>query len=317
MANTYTGTATIANQTGITGVVKTAYDRYIEFALRSQPLLRGLADRRPVQQAHPGSSVVFQNYVDLSAATSTLTENVDPDSVALSDTTNITVTLNEYGNVVLETRKLAELALSDVDPAIANIVAYNMADSLDTVVQTVLRGGSNVIYASTATSTATVTNVMTITGDKLRRATSKLKAGNAIPRYGTLYGCYMHPEVSHDLKAESGSGAFEDIRKYTDSQVGNIVNGVAGIVHGAYIVESPRMYNATDGATSTRVFRSLVVGQQALAEAVAIEPGIVIGPVTDKLMRARPVGWYGLLGWSLYRTAALYRLESTSSINNA
>ena len=317
MANQYTGTSTIINQTGIAGLIKTSYDRYIEFALRSQPLLRGLADRRPVQQAFPGTSVVFQNYVDLSAATSTLTENVDPDSVALTDLTNTTVTLAEYGNVVLETRKLAELSLSDVDPAIANIVAYNMADSLDQVVQTVLRGGSNIIYASTATSTATVTNTMTITGANLRKATSKLKAGNALPRFGTLYACYMHPEVSHDLKAESGSGAFEDIRKYTDANVGNILNGVAGVVHGSFVVESPRMYNATDGSTSTRVFRTLVAGQQALAEAVAIEPGIVIGPITDKLMRARPVGWYGLLGWSLYRTASLWQIQSTSSIDNA
>ena len=311
MANAYTGTGQL------TGVIKTAYDRYIEFALRSQPLLRGLADRKPVQQAHPGSSVVFQNYTDLSAATGTLTENVDPDSVALSDTTNVTVTLAEYGNAVLETRKVSELALSDVDPAIANIVAYNMADSLDQVVQTVLRGGTNVVLPTGRAATANITSTDVMTGAYLRRATSKLKAGNAIPRYGTLYACYMHPEVSHDLKAESGSGAFEDIRKYTDGNVGNILHSVAGVVRGAYVIESPGMYSTTDGATSTRVFRSLVVGQQALAEAVAIEPGIVIGPVTDKLMRARPLGWYGLLGWSLYRRAALYRLESTSSINSA
>lgn len=309
MANAYTGTGQL------TGVIKTAYDRYIEFALRSQPLLRGIADRRPVQQAFPGTSVVFQNYTDLAVATGTLTENVDPDSVALSDTTNVTVTLNEYGNAVLETRKVAELALSDVDPAIANIVAYNMADSLDTVVQTTLRGGTNVRYAGGKSSTGTITGTDSIVGADLRFTTTKLRGNNAIPRYNTLYGTYMHPDVSYDIKAESGSGAFEDIRKYQELTIGNLLHSVAGIVHGTYVVESPRMYQATDGATSTRVFRTLVVGQQALAEAVAIEPGIVIGPVTDKLMRARPVGWYGLLGWSIYRQAALYRIESTSSIN--
>lgn len=310
MANAYTGTAQVA------GTIKTAYDRYIEFALRSQPLLRGLADRKPVQQAHPGSSVVFQNYVDLSEATSALTETVDPDSVALSDTTNVTVTLNEYGNVVLETRKLAELALSDVDPAIANVVAYNMATSLDTVVQTELRAGTNVRLPAGRAATANITGTDAILGSQLRFVTTKLRGNSAIPRYGSLYGCYMHPDVAYDLKAESGSGAFEDIRKYTDLNVGNLIHSVAGIVHGAYVVESPRMYNTTDGATSTRVFRTLVVGQQALAEAVAIEPGIVIGPVTDKLMRARPVGWYGLLGWKRYRESSLYRIESTSTINN-
>ena len=45
-----------------------------------------------------------------------------------------------------------------------------------------------------------------------------------------------------------------------------------------------------------------------------MEPGIVIGNVVDKLMRFRPVGWYGLLGWKRYREAALYRIETGSSI---
>jgi hypothetical protein len=62
------------------------------------------------------------------------------------------------------------------------------------------------------------------------------------------------------------------------------------------------------------VYRTIIAGQQALAEATAVEPGIVIGPVVDKLMRFRPVGWYSLQGWSIYRQAALFRIESGSSI---
>jgi hypothetical protein len=64
----------------------------------------------------------------------------------------------------------------------------------------------------------------------------------------------------------------------------------------------------------TRVFRTILCGKQALAEAVSQEPGVVIGPITDKLMRFRPIGWYGVLGWSRYREEALYRIESGSSI---
>ena len=65
----------------------------------------------------------------------------------------------------------------------------------------------------------------------------------------------------------------------------------------------------------TAVYRTIVAGKQALAEAVAQEPNVVIGPVTDKLLRFRPIGWYGVLGFSLYRQAALYRIESGSSIS--
>ena len=63
MGNAYTSSTQMA------GLVKAAYDRYVEFALRSQPLFRNLADKRPVQQAMPGSSVVFSLYQDLAAAT--------------------------------------------------------------------------------------------------------------------------------------------------------------------------------------------------------------------------------------------------------
>ena len=313
MADAYT------NTTAMGGLVKAAYDRYVEFALRSQPMYRSLADKRPVQQAMPGSSVVFSLYNDLSTATSTLTEGTDPDAVAISDVSTVSVTLAEYGNVVLQTRKLGEFAFSDVDPAVANIVAYNMADSLDAVVAAVLDGGTNVLYGSGGStdpsSTSTVAAEDIIAGADLRKAVSKLRAGKAVPKVGTLYAAYMHPLVAHDLRAETGALAFEDINKYTEPNVGNLLNAVTGVYGGAYVVETPRAYSAADGDSSETVYRTFVCGQQALAEATAVEPGIVIGPVVDKLMRDRPVGWYSLQGWSVYRQEALYRIESSSSIS--
>jgi hypothetical protein len=87
-----------------------------------------------------------------------------------------------------------------------------------------------------------------------------------------------------------------------------------GVLGGAYFVETPRAYKANDGASSATVYRTIIAGKQALAEATAVEPGVVLGPVVDKLQRFRPVGWYSLQGWSRYREEALYRIESGSSI---
>lgn len=316
MPNTYTGTATITDQTGMTNLVQTAYDRYVEMALRSQPLIRDLADKRPVQQAMPGSSVVFQIHQNLAQATTALTENVDPDAVALSNTQTVTVTLNEYGNAALLTRKLGLFSLSDVDPAAADIIAYNMADSIDAVAMTPLRGGTNVIYATGGGNTRTATNQVTaadtIATKDIRRAVAKLRAGLAVPRQGSLYAAYCHPEVSHDLRAETGSGGFQELHKYDATE--NFWPGFIGTYEGAYFIESPRLFNATDGASSARVYRTIIAGKQALAEAVAEEPHTVVGPIVDKLNRFRPLGWYGVLGFSRFREAALYRIESGSSI---
>lgn len=317
MANAYTDTS--AGSLG-NYLIQTAYDRYVEFALRSQPLFRTAADKRPVQQAMPGSTVVLELYNDLAVQTGALTETVDPDSIQIPNTTQVTVTLAEYGAAALVTRKLELFALSDVDPAVANIVAYNMADSLDVNAQTVLRGGTNVIREAGGAQTlntgtsANVTGTDTFKSRNVRFAVAKLRTNKVMPRKGNLYGFWIHPEVSHDLRAETGSAAWRDPHVYSAPE--SIWAGEIGQYEGGFFVESPRCYNATDGATAARVFRTYAFGQQALAEAVAEEPHTVIGPVTDKLMRFRPVGWYGVLGWSIYRQAALYRIETTSSIDN-
>ncbi len=93
-----TGTPTTTSS--ISNLVQAAYDQYVRMALRSIPVMRSLADVKPVQQAMPGSSVVFSIYSDLAQATSTLTETSDVSSIALGNPSQVTVTLNEYGSAV-------------------------------------------------------------------------------------------------------------------------------------------------------------------------------------------------------------------------
>ena len=311
---TSTDSASLGGTAGGAGLVQKAYDRLLEFALRSEPLIRSVADKRPTNQSIPGSTVVLQRYVDLAAKTSTLTETDDVDSLTMSTPTSVTITLAEYGNSVLVTRALELFSLADVDPAIANIIAFNLADSIDAVAMTTLRGGSNVIYSgSTATSTATVTAAATISSANIRRAVAKLRANKAVARKGSLYWAGIHPEVSHDLRAETGSAGWLLPNQYGSAQ-DRIWAGEIGQYEGAYFVESPRLHVGTDGANSAKVYRTILAGQQALAEAVAEEPHVVIGPVVDRLMRHRPMGWYGVLGFKRYREEALFRIESGSSI---
>jgi len=304
--------------TALAGLVKAAYDRYVEFELRSQPLLRSLADKRPVQQAMPGSSVVFSLYNDLAPTTATLDENVDPDATAMPDVSTVSVTLNERGRSVLRTRKLNEFAFADVDPAVADIIAYNMADSLDVVVGNTLLGGTQLLYGSGGATLPTANGEVAaedvITAADVRKVVAKLRTNNAVPREGSLYTAMIHPEVAHDLRAETGGGSFDDLNKYTERNVDKPLNGIVGVLHGAVFIETPRVPVTPDGAGAGKVYTTFIVGKQALAEAVAVEPGVVIGPVVDSLMRYRSIGWYGLLGHSVYRDDALYQIRSSSSI---
>ncbi len=258
-----------------------------------------------------------------------------------------------------------------------------------------LGAGSNVLYGGSRTSTATLTASDTIDSADIRKAVAKLRANKAKARRGSYYWCGIHPEVSHDLRAESGNLGWNFVHAQSAPAVDNIWAGEIGDYEGAFFVESPRLYNAkvgadqsaltttavtvagtsagftfgvasssviasraeagdkiagtgiasgskitniaTSGSTTTitvdtaftaavtattvvtvtpvtRVFNTIVCGAQAMAEAVAEEPHVVIGNVTDKLMRFRPMGWYGVLGFAVYRDEALYRITSGSSI---
>ena len=304
----FTGTADITN------LVKTAYDQYVRMALRSIPVMRALADVKPVQQAMPGSSVVFSIYSDLSAATSTLTETSDVSSIALGNPSQVTVTLNEYGSAVTTTKKLNLTSFNDVDAALADIIAYNAADSIDSVVATVLTGGTNVIYGGNATTTNTIDSADTISVADIRNAVTELRTNKALPRLGELYAAYLHPRQAADLRAESGTGGFQDIVKYTDNVSKTIIPGSVGVIEGAFVVETPRVpFAANTNSPAVNVYKAIVAGREALAEAMGQDINTVIGPEIDALRRFRTIGWYYFGGFARLREAALYRIETSAS----
>jgi N4-gp56 family major capsid protein len=304
----FSGTADISN------LVKAAYDQYVRMALRSIPVMRALADVKPVQQAMPGSSVVFSIYSDLSAATSTLTETLDVSSIALGNPSQVTVTLNEYGSAVTTTKKLNLTSFNDVDAALADIIAYNAADSIDSVVATVLTGGTNVIYGGNATTTNTIDAADTISVADIRNAVTELRTNKALPRLGELYAAYLHPRQAADLRAESGTGGFQDIVKYTDNVSKTIIPGSVGVIEGAFVVETPRVpFAANTNSPAVNVYKAVVAGREALAEAMGQDINTVIGPEIDALRRFRTIGWYYFGGFARLREAALYRIETSAS----
>jgi N4-gp56 family major capsid protein len=307
-AGNLTGTSDISN------LVRVAYDQYVRMALRSIPVMRAIADVKPVQQAMPGSSVVFSIYSDLAQATSTLTETSDVSSIALGNPNQVTVTLNEYGSAVTTTKKLNLTSFNDVDSALADIIAYNSADSIDAVVAAVLTGGSNVIYAGTsgATTTNTITSTDVMSVSAIREAVVQLRTNKAVPRINDLYAAYLHPRQAADLRAESGTGGFQALTQYVDRTP--FVAGAVGVLEGAFVVETPRIpFAANTQSPAVNVYKAVIAGREALAEAQGQDISTVIGPEIDALRRFRTIGWYYMGGFARLREAALYRIESASS----
>lgn len=290
-------------------------------------MFRKFADKRPVDVTNPGNTVVFQVYTDLSRATSALTQTADPDAVELSNTNKVNVVVNEYGNAVITTERLALESLSAIDPAVADMLSFNMRDSLDSLVWGKLTALATGRYTGTSSadestlngqdvSGAATTSATYMTAALSRRGVAKLRGASVQPRDGGFYTALIHPDVSYDLRSEaqsSGSAVWQLPHTYTEAGVGNLWSGEIGIYDQVRYIETPRAESISGSGTS-KVYATVLLGKQALIEAVSYEPKTVIGPVTDKLMRFRPAGWKGLLGWNIFRTEARYVIKSKSSI---
>ena len=306
-----------------------AFDRIAYFALRSELLFDAVADVMPVAQAMPGSSVKFTIFNDLTEKTSTLTEDTDVTPVVMGDS-QVEVTLEEYGNAVNTTAKLRGTSFLDVDAAAANLVGYNAGISIDGVIRDVLSAGSNVVYGaggsgSVPSSRTTITATDIIEANDVRKVVAALRKANAVSFNGMYMG-YIHPDVSYDLRKETGVASWRDPHVYSDPA--NIYNGEVGAFEGVRFIETPRakiFENASNGSGSTGTvdaYCTHICGRQALAKAHSIVDGngafprVVRGPVVDVLQRFQPVGWYWLGGYARFREASLRRIESASSLGS-
>lgn len=307
----YTQQSSVASDT-------TAFEQLAYFALRSQPMFEMVCDVKSTNQSHPGAAVQFNIYNDLAQATSALTETSDVTAVALGDST-VSVTLAEYGNAVTTTAKLRGTSFLNVDADAANIIGYNMANSLDNIVHGILVAGSNVLYGGDATATGELAAGDIITADLLRQCVANLRSASAPAFDGNVYVGFIHPDVSYDLR--KATAVTDVIQHQIRQDAGAVRTGSIGTFGGVDFIETPRLDIGTNaGASNVDEYETIICGKQAMAKAVSRaagfgeDPSVVFGPVTDSLRRFRTVGWYHLVGYGRFREASIRRIESSSSI---
>lgn len=316
MANEFTSVATAGFGDN---TVKAAYDLALGYVLRETPQFRQFVDKRPERPSMPGSSVILNKYdwfgsTAVTAAKTPLTEESDVDSTKLPATVPVTLTFNEYGFAVTRTKKLKYFTFADLDMYALQAVGNHLADVMDELVMDVAVTGTQKGFSGGQSAENTLTASHKLTAGDVRKAVTKLRANKAVP-WGPsqLYGGMVHPHALHDLREETGSGSWRVPQEYgTDQSM--IWSGEFGAFEGVRWVENTRARRTLSGASSAPVYRTFVMGREGIAEGAYEEPNIVLGPVTDKLQRFRTVGWYGVLGWCLYRNEAVYQILSGSSV---
>lgn len=292
--------------------VTKSYDLMVYPALRPELIFDQFATVKASNVTHRGGSVRFSFVDDITEQTTPLLENIDVDSVTLSSKA-LTVSMREYGTAVTNTALIRGTSMISLDPLIAERVGYNAGKSVDTLARVAL-DATSVTYddGSTATVGSVGDGSGYLTGALLREAAARLRAANVRPFQGGNYVAVVSPYQAQHLMSETTDFGWRYQVGYNNGVNGNSVfNGEVGTYEGVRIVVNNHL---------TSLGQGYFMGAEALAKAFSTAPGFgaqpktVVSPVVDKLKRFASVGWYHLVGYSIFRTEALLHIDTVSTL---
>lgn len=177
-------------------------------------------------------------------------------------------------------------------------------------------GGNGAAAATGATATTSISSITSTTSGNVTTVTATTAASHtiAVGGYFSVAGNLVsgNSALNGDFVAKAGTDSttstlvFDLLPGQTLSS--NTVTGSAGVK----VIK----------ASVNDVYGTLIMGRQALAKGFSVgggygeQPVMVDVPVTDALRRFEGMGWKHLVGYSVFRQAALRRIETVSSIGN-
>lgn len=286
----------------LTGTVESnldtaAYQLSMYYALRNRLVFDACATVQATRQSHVGASVTFTKGTDMAIDATPLNEYADVTAVALADTP-LTVTMAEYGAATVTTARLRGTSFIEFSPTVSNRVNYNAGATIDLLARTALDAGTN-------THTPLDGTGQIIKSADVRAIGAKLADANVDPFSDGFYRAFVTAKIAADLRGESGTAAWRPPHEY--SSFVQIMRGEIGVYEGFRFVEVA----SSQLAVAASAYNCLFLGNEALAKAYSATdgngamPSIRAGAVTDKLQRFRPLGWYWLGGYKIFRPEAV------------
>jgi N4-gp56 family major capsid protein len=222
-----------------------------------------------------GSNVIkFRRYSLLTAATTPLTEGVTPSGSQLSKT-DITATVQQYGDYITLTDKLLFTTTDPVLTETNDILAQQSGNTLDQLARDVMIAGTTIQYASTAAARTDITAAMKMNLAEVQEAVRTLKQNNAdkitemidpsdgvgtSPVNAAFIG-FVHPNTTYDLKNATG---FVPVEKYGQRVA---LPGEVGSLDEVRFIESTNAkVFAGAGASSADVYATLIIGADFYAQ---------------------------------------------------
>lgn len=236
-----------------------------------------------------------------------ITEGTNPTSITWGATAYSSGPA-QYGILVTVSDLLVSNSAVEIIQACTSKVRDALARMVDTVIQTVVNAGTNgVIYSGGKTSRTGLGAGDIITQADMLRAYKYLASSNAAglkPYEGKYYVAVVHPMVEGDLMANTNTGSFSDIGRYTS--VDDLRAGALGDFRGIRYLRSAyqNYFNST-----VPVFPTTVLGNESFGWGYFQEPTAILTTTPDS---ANPLMLYNSIGGKV--TLGVTRFEDTPSV---
>lgn len=273
-----------------------------DIRMQSTNMMSTRPTARPCNQfgKNAGATVAIEKWQKLTVDTTPINELLSM-PLERSDINEVTVTVKEYGKGTSHTQKAADLAQYGLPEQVQQIVATNMAETMDKIVG-VAYTGNDVFYtpltATTGTydtdGTVTATAGINIKAFHIRDIVKNMKVNN-VPKYdGSHYLGIMSVFGLESLFEDTNTGGYVDLLKYEMPE--SLISGEIGAYFGVRFVEEN---NWTDGTIGPSAYLGdgIILGYDALVEAMACPEGIMFDDWDFDRFHA--VAWSAITGFSI------------------
>lgn len=288
-------TATVNTGTGALATKPAAfYDRRLLELLRQRMFVhRQLAQLRPMPK-RTGDTINFRRIRKLDPALTPLTEGVTPSGDnAFVDA--IAATVAQYGKPMYFSDVVNFQQVDDLVAEYNEEQGYQAGETLDILTRNELHGGTNVFYANSKTSRATLAAGDKPTIDDFRKIKLQMEV-NHVPKINGRYVAFITPAMEFDLLDDPKfAKAYEIGQKNTPFIEGEIAD-IYGI---KFIVPVNGMVFEEEGAADVNVHSAVVLGRQAYGitniqgegDVKSIIKGLGSAGTEDPLDQRQSIGW--------------------------
>jgi N4-gp56 family major capsid protein len=230
------------------------YDRVAMDNVKKARRFYSLCEKRRLPKASGLTSQLFR-YIPFAANTTAGTQGTIGTGIAPT-TETVSVTVSQYFDFVNFSDLYLDVIIDDSLAATAGELGYRAGLTVDTLIRLEFDAGS------ATTSTALVGS--NLTAADYRKMSQLLRGTDVRPAQGSDFMSLGHPYVLYDMIADTGTGGFLDVTKYTDANAPRLFEGdELGKINGVRIGQSTNV--GISGTGTTTKYWVYVVGQGAVA----------------------------------------------------